>query len=166
MLVFSKFAGLSIGFLKILWTFLGLSFPTSIYLFKVNRNARTVWRICSALTLNTLNGVAPVSLWCTGELSDFLVFPLSALWKSKCFIQTKFSVCVAHKLQVAEMLWVWYKKQLGQPGYYVRDCHQILLLILREFKRINLLPFPLKSSENSRRFDDLRGNRSQLICSI
>ena len=35
------------------------------------------------------------------DISDFLVFPLSALWKSKCFIQTKFSVYVAQELQVA-----------------------------------------------------------------
>ena len=29
-----------------------------------------------------------------------------------------------------------------------RDCRQILLLILNEFKRINELLFPMKSSEN------------------
>ena len=90
---FSKFAGLSIGFLKILWTFLGLSFPTSIYLFKVNkRNARTMWRICSTLALNTLNGVAPVSLWWT--LKIFQIF-----WCFPCPLCEKVNVLFKQNFQ-------------------------------------------------------------------
>ena len=43
---------------------------------------------------------------------------------------------------------------------HLRDHLQILRLMLNEFKQINLLMFPLKSSENLRFSDDLRGNRS------
>ena len=46
---------------------------------------------------------------------------------------------------------------------YIRDCLQILLPILREFKRINQLLSLLQSSGNQRFSNDFRGNRSQLI---
>ena len=41
-----------------------------------------------------------------------------------------------------------------------RDRLQIPFLILGGFKRLNQLLFPLKSSENQRFSDDVRGNRS------
>ena len=44
-------------------------------------------------------------------------------------------------------------------GSGIRDL-QILVLMLCEFKRINYLLFPLKSSENHRFSDDFRGNRN------
>ena len=40
---------------------------------------------------------------------------------------------------------------------------QILPLILNEFKRLNSLLFPLKSSENLQFSNNFRGNRSKLI---
>ena len=40
---------------------------------------------------------------------------------------------------------------------------QISFIILSVFKQINQLLFPLKSSDNHRFSDDLRGNRGQLI---
>ena len=45
-----------------------------------------------------------------------------------------------------------------RPGL-IRDCLQVSPLILTEFKRIKFYP-PLKSSENRRFSDDLRGKRS------
>ena len=48
----------------------------------------------------------------------------------------------------------------------LKDCLQILLLILSEFKRINELLFLLKSSENHKFYDDFTGKRSWLICHI
>ena len=47
-----------------------------------------------------------------------------------------------------------------------RDCHQLLLLILREVKGANWLLFPLKSSENlwspdDIKADDFRGDRNK-----
>ena len=45
----------------------------------------------------------------------------------------------------------------------IRSRHQISLLILSEFKRINQLLFPLKSPENQRFSDDFRGDKSKLI---
>ena len=47
--------------------------------------------------------------------------------------------------------------------FFTRDCFPVLFLILIEFKRINLLLFPLKSSESTWFSDDFRGNRSYLI---
>ena len=41
-----------------------------------------------------------------------------------------------------------------------RDCHQISLPILIKFKRINEFLFPMKSSENLRFSDGLKGNGS------
>ena len=41
----------------------------------------------------------------------------------------------------------------------MRDHLQFSLLLLTEFKGINLLLFPLKSSENLLFFDDFWGNR-------
>ena len=43
------------------------------------------------------------------------------------------------------------------------DRLQITLLILKEFKQINRLLFPVKSLENYKFSDDFRGNRSSLI---
>ena len=51
-------------------------------------------------------------------------------------------------------------KALEQLRNFVWDQHQISLLILCEFKQINKLPFPLKSSKNHRLSDYFRGNRS------
>ena len=45
----------------------------------------------------------------------------------------------------------------------MEDRLQISLLILREFKHINLLLLPLKSTENWRFSDDFKRNRSSLI---
>ena len=42
----------------------------------------------------------------------------------------------------------------------VRDSLQISLLLLGEFKPINWRLFPLKSYENHRFYDEIRGNRS------
>ena len=49
-----------------------------------------------------------------------------------------------------------------QEGW--RDHLQISLLILRKFKQINRLIFPLESSENQRFANNFRRNRSYVIC--
>ena len=46
---------------------------------------------------------------------------------------------------------------------YLTDHLQILLPVLSKFKRINLLLFPVRSSEDSQFFDDLGTNRVNSI---
>ena len=57
----------------------------------------------------------------------------------------------------------FFIENLRNPDYChqcLKDHREISLLMLSEFKRINYLLLPLKSSENLRFSDDFRGNRS------
>ena len=98
----SSFLENCIGFFKILWTSLASFFLTSIYLFKVNkRNARTMWKMLYVNIRDTQWRRSGVFIVNFDNISNFLVFLLLVLWKSKCLIQTQFWLHEAHKLQVA-----------------------------------------------------------------
>ena len=73
---------------------------------------------------------------------------------------------ITHKsMNYNETTYLFYSIYVMQESscLYIRDCLQILLPILREFKRINQLLSLLQSSGNQRFSNDFRGNRSQLI---
>ena len=93
--------------------------------------------------------------------SDFVFF-----WSFYCVIWNLWDKHVSrwHHISLPHFFWKTIVKEnlLGMFLYahIMRDHLQFSLLLLTEFKGINLLLFPLKSSENLLFFDDFRGNRS------
>ena len=109
----------------------------------------------SPCRLSLTSGSSPTSAW--------LGKPFSWLIPSRTFlIPWNFFISYFDPFSFFILLYITptTSNNKMQIYFYIKDRLQISLLILSEFKRINWLLFPLKSSENLWFSDDFRENRS------